>query len=502
MEENQSLRLEQRIGLRLSQQQLRFVKLLELNASELDDAVSRELEDNPALEISNEDAVEDSSVLTDDGSLFSESSADLQKADYVSPEDNPLYKYDSDYQRGQGERSERVERSDRGEGYDIYASLSKDSGESLYEHLERQLDEMEIDPQTRVVAEFIIGSLDTSGYLRRSVSQLIDDMAFGPGIETDAETVEKAIAVVQSLEPYGVGATDLRDCMLIQLRNRQPDAVRDIALAVVEKYYSNLVSRHWDKIKSGLKGVSSVDFEKAMKLIRSLNPKPGGEFSSGTEDASMVIVPDFTISNEEGRLVISLGNSIPELRIEQGFEEAMANLRLAAKGRTRKGSEFVVNRYNDARDFIKVLGQRQETMMSVMTAIVDIQKEYFLTRDVYKLKPMKIKDIAALTGLDISVISRATANKYVQAPWGIFPLRYFFSEGIGEKEDEKDVVTNRKIEAEIEAIVKAEDKRHPLSDQNIMDEMARRGFEVSRRTVAKYRDRKGIPVARLRKEWK
>lgn len=137
-----------------------------------------------------------------------------------------------------------------------------------------------------------------------------------------------------------------------------------------------------------------------------------------------------------------------------------------------------------------------------MTAIVDIQKEYFLTRDVYKLKPMKIKDIAALTGLDISVISRATANKYVQAPWGIFPLRYFFSEGIGEKEDEKDVVTNRKIEAEIEAIVKAEDKRHPLSDQNIMDEMARRGFEVSRRTVAKYRDRKGIPVARLRKEWK
>lgn len=258
-----------------------------------------------------------------------------------------------------GERSERVERSDRGEGYDIYASLSKDSGESLYEHLERQLDEMEIDQQTRMVAEFIIGSLDTSGYLRRSVSQLIDDMAFGPGIETDAETVEKAIAVVQSLEPYGVGATDLRDCMLIQLRNRQPDAVRDIALAVVEKYYSNLVSRHWDKIKSGLKGVSAVDFEKAMKLIRSLNPKPGGEFSSGTEDASMVIVPDFTISNEEGRLVISLGNSIPELRIEQGFEEAMANLRLAAKGRARKGSEFVVNRYNDARDFIKVLGQRR-----------------------------------------------------------------------------------------------------------------------------------------------
>lgn len=490
MEENQSLRLDQRLGLRLSQQQLRFVRLLELNASELDDAVSRELEDNPALEAAGEETADDNMVLTDDGSLFRESSVDLQKADYASQEDNPLYRYDSDYQKGQSA------------GNDLLASMTRDDRESLYDHLERQLNVLDLSDELKRIAKFIIGSLDTSGYLRRTPEQLVDDLAFGPGIETDPATVEKAVGIVKTLEPYGVGASDLREVMLLQLKSLPRDETRDIAIEIVGKNYDNLVSRHWDKIRASLKNVSEEEFDKAMGVIRNLNPKPGGEFSSSVADASMIIVPDFNVNVEDGKLSISLENNVPELKIEKGFEEAMSELRRAAGNRAKKGSEFIVNRYNDARDFIRVLRQRQETMMSVMTAIVNIQKEYFLTRNVYSLKPMKIKDISAMTGLDISVVSRATGNKYVQTPWGIFPLRYFFSEGIGEKEDEKDIVTNRKIEAEIEAIVKAEDKRNPLSDQNIMDEMARRGFDISRRTVAKYRDRKGIPVARLRKEWK
>lgn len=488
MDESQSLKIEQKTGIRLSQQQLRFVKLLELNASELNEAVNQELEDNPALEVAADDGGPSDDMLTVDGDTFRESADDMRMADYASPEEDPHYKYDTEYHSRSTD--------------EIIMSATPDRGETLYEHLEWQLDILSLDPEIRRVAIFIIRSLDNSGYLRRSIPQLIDDMAFGPGIESTPEMVEEALGIVQSLEPYGVGATSLRECMLLQLRHKPKERIRDIAEEIVERYYDSFVNRHWDKVKNGLKGVTDEEFEKAMKLIRGLNPKPGAEYGSGADDAAMVIVPDFSVVNDDGHLIISLSNRVPELRIEQGFEEAMSSLRSAAKGRIAKGGEFLANRYNEARDFIKVIGQRQETLMMVMTAIVDIQKDYFLTHDVYKLRPMKIKDISAMTGLDISVISRATANKYVQAPWGVFPLRYFFSEGIGEKEDETDVITNRKIEAEIEAIVKAEDKRHPLSDQGIMEEMARRGFDVSRRTVAKYRDRKGIPVARLRKGWK
>lgn len=487
MDDKQQLAIEQRQGLYLTQQQLRFVKLLELNASELEEEVSRELEANMALEVDRDDTPgpEESVVLTDDGDVFRESSEQMQRADYLSAEDIPYQRHDPDARQS---------------GADAFVSTSPDMKESLYDHLRRQLSEHKIPDSVRQVADYIIGSLDTSGYLRRTPAQIVDDLAFGPGIETDIDTVRRAIEVVQSLEPYGVGASDLRECLLIQLRHRPAGTVRDIAVRIIEECYDSFMKCHWDRIRSFMRSYPAQDAEAALRLTRSLNPKPGAEFSSDVEAASMVILPDFIVNVEDDKISIGLAGGIPTLRIEQSFEEAMDNLKRTARGRAAKGSEYVVNSYNDARDFIRVLGQRQQTMMTVMTAIVDLQKEYFLTQDVYRLKPMKIKDISELTGLDISVISRATANKFVQTPWGIFPLRYFFSEGIGEKEDAGDIITNRKIEAEIEAIVKAEDKRHPLSDLKITEEMARRGFDVSRRTVAKYRDRKGIPAARLRRQ--
>lgn len=460
---NQNLSIDQRIGMRLSQQQLRFVRLLELNAPELDDAVDKELEDNPALGIDTE---------------AEETPAPGEKDLNAGLPYRPAY---SRYQ-GDGDRE----------------FTPREAQESLYDHLYRQLDERNLDMETETVARYIIGNLDSNGYLRRPLPNLVDDLAFGEGVDIGIDKAREALEVVRQLEPHGVGASSLRECLAIQLEAMPESEVRNDALDVITKAYEPFAMKHKHRIMSQLK-LSESRTDAALALILTLNPKPGASFSNETEDAANIIVPDFNISNEDGNIVVTLNNNIPELRIEQSFEEAMANLDRTAKGRAKKGSEFIVSRYNDARDFIKVLRQRQETMMLVMSAIVKIQKDYFLTEDIYRLKPMMIKTISELTGLDLSVISRATANKFVATPWGIFPLRFFFSDSIGEGEGD-DAVTNRKIEAEIEAIVNEEDKRHPLSDKRIMEEMTKRGFEVSRRTVAKYRDRKGIPVARLRKE--
>lgn len=278
-----------------------------------------------------------------------------------------------------------------------------------------------------------------------------------------------------------------------------PDETRDDALKIIRDAYESFKMKHKHRIISQLR-LPKERVESALSLILSLNPKPGSALGSDPADEANIIIPDFIVNNEDGEITITLNNKIPELRIEQSFEQAMEGLERTAKGRLKKGSEFIVSRYNDARDFIRILTQRQQTMMTVMSAIVKIQKEYFLTEDVYKLQPMMIKNVAELTGLDFSVISRATTNKFVATPWGIFPLRFFFSDTIGDSAEEGIVATNRKIEAEISAMVEQEDKRHPLSDQDIMEEMTRRGYDVSRRTIAKYRDRQGIPVARLRKQ--
>ncbi len=447
--------MEQRIGMRLSQQQLRFVKLLELNAPELDDAVERELEDNPALGVKEETQEEDTNRY-------------------------PLF-----FARG---------------GEDEYPAFAPaDESESLYDHLYSQLSERRLSPKVELAARYIIGNLDSNGYLGRTLPNLVNDMAFGPGIDVDDVEAHEALDAVRSLDPPGVGAFDLRDCLELQLVSLPTGEVRDDALRIIREAYDAFAMKHKHRIISQLH-MSPDRADEALALILSLNPKPGNALSSDPSEESNIIIPDFIVNNEDGEITISLNNKIPELQIEQSFDQAMANLERTAKGRPKKGSEFIVSRYNDARDFIRVLTQRQQTMMSVMSAIVKIQKEYFLTEDVYKLRPMMIKNVAELTGLDLSVISRATTNKFVATPWGIFPLRFFFSDSIGETAEDGNAATNRKIEAEIAAMVENEDKRHPLSDQRIMEEMTARGYEVSRRTIAKYRDRQGIPVARLRKK--
>lgn len=452
---SQSLKIEQRIGMRLSQQQLRFVKLLELNAPELDEAVERELEDNPALGVEEE-------THEDDTNRY------------------PLF-----FARGNDE--------------DRPAFTPADESESLYDHLYAQLSEKRLDPKIELAARYIIASLDSNGYIHRSLSLLVNDMFFNEGIELSEEEAYKALDTVRNLDPPGIGAFDLKECLELQLMALPADETRNDALKIIRDAYESFKMKHKHRIISQLR-LPKERVESALSLILSLNPKPGSALGSDPADEANIIIPDFIVNNEDGEITITLNNKIPELRIEQSFEQAMDGLERTAKGRLKKGSEFIVSRYNDARDFIRILTQRQQTMMTVMSAIVKIQKEYFLTEDVYKLQPMMIKNVAELTGLDFSVISRATTNKFVATPWGIFPLRFFFSDTIGDSAEEGIVATNRKIEAEISAMVEQEDKRHPLSDQDIMEEMTRRGYDVSRRTIAKYRDRQGIPVARLRKQ--
>ncbi|MDE6578627.1 MAG: RNA polymerase factor sigma-54, partial [Muribaculaceae bacterium] len=421
--------------------------------------VEKEIEDNPALEVA-EDA----------------SFPDTFRPGYYLPL--------------------RTSSSDDASSYDFSPA---DSEESLYESLKRQLSERNLPEKVRQAAEYIIGNLDPNGYLRRPLQAVVNDMAFGPGIEIDLNDAEEGLKVVQELEPYGMGAADLRESLLIQLRHLPETPLRNDAIRILEEQFDELAMKHTHRIVSALK-MTTERVQAAISLISSLNPKPGAALSS-EPFTNNIIIPDLIINNEDGRLSLSTGNRIPELAIERTFSEAMAELDKKGKKADKKGAEFITTRYNDARDFIRILRQRQDTLLNVMGAIMKIQKEYFQTQDVYRLKPMMIKDIAALTGYDISVVSRATANKFVSTPWGIFPLRFFFSDSIGEESDDGTaILTNRKIEAEISSLVEKEDKKHPLSDEKIRIEMEKRGYDVSRRTVAKYRDRLGIPVARLRKD--
>lgn len=450
----QELELTQRIGMRLSQQQLRLVRMLEYTAPELDEAVERELEDNPALDIKEE-------------------------------HEDEIRSYTSWIPRQQA-------------AADDHQFSPVDESHTLYDNLLEQLSEQRLSVGAETVARFIIGSLDSNGYLHRTLTEIIDDLMFGPGVEVSREEAEEGLEAVRSLEPAGIGAYNLQDCLRMQLERLPSSERKKDALRIINEAYEAFTMKHRHRIVSALH-ISESRVSAALDLILSLNPKPGAALGNDPSSASNVIVPDFIVNNEDGHLTISLNNRIPELQIDESFEEAYKNLERTRKGRIKKGSEFVVSRYNDARDFIKILQQRQQTLMAVMTAIVKIQEEYFLTEDVYRLKPMIIKNIADMTGYDISAISRVTSNKYVALPWGVFPLRFFFSDGIGEEKEGSSTATNRMIEARIVSLIESEDKRHPLSDQKIMEKMIEEGFDVSRRTIAKYRDRQGLPVARLRK---
>ncbi len=451
----QNLHLEQSQRLALSPQQIRFVKLLEMNAPELEEAVNKELEENVALEEKDTPA-----------------------------EIAPILPY---YRRALSDDEPST-------------FTPADTEESIYDNLLRQLSERSLTPKQEELARYIIGNLDSNGYLVLPLSAMLDDLMFNEGIEATEEEAKEALGIIRSLDPPGLGAFTLQETLILQLEAMPESPTRNNALRILKEGYEAFTMKHKHRLISGLH-LTSTEVDEALDLIRSLNPRPGASLS-GDSDRATAIIPDFILNNEDGELSISLNSHIPELQIDSSFEQAVKNMERSASGRLKNSTqnEYILRNYNDAREFMALLTRRQRVMMDVMTAILKIQKEYFLTQDVYKLKPMIIKNVAELTGLDFSVISRATNGKYLSTPWGLFPLRFFFSDTIGEAEEGTAPLTNRKIEEEIRVLIDQEDKKHPLSDQHLMEEMVGRGYDISRRTVAKYRDRLNIPVARLRKE--
>lgn len=451
----------------ITQRQLRFVNALEKTAQEFDREVEKELEENNALE--------------------AEPDPGHSELRFPDPERTPRY-----YQTHQSAFEEAPEFAPR------------DYSATLYDSLRTQLAEQRsLSPDTVKAAEYIIDSLEPDGYLRLSLEDIREDMEFHHGLYLPEEALQEALRAIRGMDPAGIGASDLRDCLLLQLRRLSPSPVLSDAIAIVEKKFDALSSRHYHKILSGLR-MKEERLRPALELITSLNPRPGLAIGDDTESTNIVI-PDFIISEdtETGEFTIHVNNRIPELRIAESFESAIKDLETSRRQRLAKSdaNQYVLSKLNDAREFIQIFKQRQQTLFMVMSAIVKLQREYFETADIYNLRPMMLKDIERETGLDLSTISRATKNKSVDLPWGVFPLRFFFtqSQGGGEGADGS-AITNRQIEEEIRKIVNEENKKRPLSDQAIAVKLEERGYPISRRTVTKYRERIDIPIARLRKE--
>lgn len=479
MKETLSQSLNQRLQQRLSPMQMRLVRMLEMSEPEIEEEVRRELDDNPALE-----AVERPAASDHDDQSYGESAEQMQLADYASEDDIPPY---------------RLEARNRGLDYEYAEPVAVAAGESLMESLMSQLAQTDLDRRQLAIASYIVGNLDDNGYMTRTLPQIEDDLAIDAGIDVTMDELKEIFARIRSLDPAGVGAYDLRDCLSLQLRRLPDTPPVKIAREIVADYFDIFSLRHFDRLASAL-GVSRDELREADEVIRSLDPKPASLFGeSDADERARHIIPDFYVDvDQDDRITVSMPNNIPELSIERSFDITADNsVREADMSRSRREAlAFISRKRQEASDFIELLRMRRVTLMNVMEAIARIQREFFITEDEGRLRPMVLKDIAAITGQDISVISRATAGKYVATQAGVYPLKFFFNERVGDSDD----VSSREIMAAIQRQIQNEDSRSPLSDDALTARLTAEGYDIARRTVAKYRERLGIPVARLRKK--
>lgn len=467
------LNQQQQLRQKLNPAQVRFGRLLEMSGPEFDDEIRRVADENPALEVF--DSTTGLSEQDTGQETFSESADDLIRADYADPDDIPPYRL-------------RDTASHTAERFETVAAAEPQTGA---EALEEQLDELHLAPAVREAATYIIGNLDANGYLTRSIEEIADDIAFTAGIDLPVDTVRQALEVVRGLDPAGIGAADLRECLILQLRRREATVESRTALEILKKHFDLFSKKHFDRIAAAL-DIPEEAVNRAVDLIKTLNPKPGALLEQvSVADRLRYIVPDFTVDTDgDGRVAVALNSPQPEMAIEKSFELSDgASLRPEAEA-------FIRSRRDEANDFINMARMRARTLLSVMEAIVRLQTKFFTTFSRADIRPMVLRDVQSLTGLDLSVVSRATATKYVSTPRGTFPLKMFFNEGVGEGTDE---ASRHAVTEAIAALVAAEDKKSPLSDERLTDLLAERGLKVARRTVAKYRERMGIPVARLRK---
>lgn len=504
-----NLQQKQSLQQKLSPQQIQYIKLLQLPTLELEQRIKEEMEINPLLEEGEEE--DESEVQTEadehpqaEAQDESEREAEGNEEDEFdwdefinSPDD--LYGYKA-----------RVDYSAEEERHEIPMPYKS----SMAEHLRDQIGMLDFDETEELIADQIIGSIDEDGYLRRPIESIVDDIMFSQGLMLTDDDVEAVLHRLQRLDPVGIASRDLRECLLVQLEALTEDVDgRENAIDVLDKTYKAFTMKHFDTIMRKL-NLCEEELKDAFDLIQGLDPKPGeGEFAASTN----YVTPDFTVEFVDGEFIISLnGRNAPELRINRHYKRMWNDLsaekrkngrssggkgggggKSAGSGKTDDTRQFLKNRMESARWFINSINQRRATMIKVMTAIVELQEDFFLKGE-GNLRPMILKDVAERIGMDISTISRVVNGKYVQTEWGVYELKHFFSEGLATDSGEE--VSNKEVKAIIERIVAEEDKERPLSDQKIASMLEERGFQIARRTVTKYREQLGVPVARLRKE--
>lgn len=473
----------------LSPQQVLAVKLLELPTVELEERVKAELLDNPALEEGEAPA-----TAQEDGDDYTAGPADDEAA-AITPEDMELGDYRTEDDIPDYKLHEPKTPAAQAEEIPFSEAVS------FYELLKQQLGERELTDRQRQLAEYLIGSLDDDSLLRKDFNSISDELLFNYGLETTPAELEDALHVIQDFDPPGVGARSLQECLLIQIRRKDDSPLKTLEQDIIGKCYDEFTHKHWDKIKQRL-GLTDAQFEDAKNDLVRLNPRPGSSLGETVGRPNQQIVPDFLVETlDDGTVTLALNDhSVPELHVSREFADMLdehTRNRANQSKESRETMMFLKQKMDAAQGFINAVKQRQQTMLSTMRAIIDLQMPFFREGDESLLRPMILKDVAALTGLDISTISRVSNSKYVQTNYGIYPLKFFFSDGY--TTDEGEELSVREIRRVLKECVEKEDKSHPLTDDELARILKDKGFAIARRTVAKYREQLGIPVARLRK---
>lgn len=472
---------------KLSPQQIQMIKLLEIPTIQLEQRIKKELEENPVLEEGKdeEEFQDDSDEEISENNLDNEVD-EFTLDDYINDEDVPSYKLSSNNYSKDDKKEE----------------IPFSTGISFHEHLQNQIGLLNLNEKQEVLAIYLIGNLDDDGYVRRKLEAVANDLAFSQNIQTDEDELLEVLRIVQELEPLGVGARNLQECLLIQIDNKdQSTAEIKLARKILKYYFDEFTKKHYEKIITRL-NISEEELKNAIQEILKLNPKPGGSFADSSRSVQ-TLVPDFTLENNEGELQLSLNSrNLPELRLSYTYTEMLHTYQDKSKSEKTKSDKeaisFVKQKLDSAKWFIDAIKQRQNTLLLTMNAIIEYQYNYFLDGDESMLKPMILKDIAEITGLDISTISRVANSKYIQTHFGIYSLKYFFSEGLQTESGEE--VSTREIKSILKECIDNEEKKKPLTDDKLTDILKEKGYLIARRTVAKYREQLNIPVARLRKE--
>ncbi len=480
----QRLTLQQKLLQKLSPQQIQVIKLLEIPTMQLEQRIKKELEENPVLELeSDNQSVDEGADLQDQEDNRDVDNEEFTIDDYYEDDEIPTYKLNTNnYSKD-----------------DKYIDVPFSVGTSFHESLTEQLSLSDLSERQQQLAEYIIGNIDDDGYLRRDLMSISDDLAFNMNLDVPGEELEEILTVIHDFDPPGVGARDLRECLLLQL-DRKEDGDYDLAKTIVRDFFTEFTKKHYDKIKARLE-LSDDELKFGIDHVLKLNPKPGSSYSNPLNKSNQHIVPDFILDNVDGELSLSLNQrNVPELTINETYQEMLRNMSESqkAKKNDKEALLFVKQKIDSAKWFIDAIQQRQTTLLLTMSEIISFQREFFQDGDETKLKPMILKDIAERTNLDISTISRVSNSKYIQTHFGIYPLKYFFSEGM--QKDDGEEVSTREIKKILQECIENEDKRRPLTDEKLAAILKEKSYNIARRTVAKYREQLDIPVARLRKE--